>query len=103
MTTANTSDPEKNTLLKKREEQIEKKEKEILEKLSKVAKLSQDEARKMLLSELQKDLTEEIAKKIRSAEERIKLESGEKAREILAEAMRHAATSYTAESYPART
>ena len=97
MTTASTSDPVKNTLLKKKEEQIEKKEKEFLEKLSKVAKLSQDEARKMLLSELQKDLTEEIAKKIRSAEERIKLESGEKAREILAEAMRHAATSYTAE------
>lgn len=68
-----------------------------LKKLSSVAKMTADEARKVLLEEVQKDLTGEIAKKIRQAEERIKLEAGEKAREILVDAMKHGATSYVAE------
>ncbi len=81
----------------KREETLRKKEGELLDKLSKAAKLSVDEARRMLLDQVQKDLTEEIAKKIRAAEDRIKLEAGEKAKEILIDAMKHGATSYTAE------
>lgn len=81
----------------KREELFLKKEKELQDKLSKVAKLSPDEAKNMLLTEVQKDLSEEIAKKVRAAEERIKLEASEKAKEILLDAMKHGATSYTAE------
>lgn len=68
-----------------------------LEKLAKVAKMTIDEAKKALLDEVQKDLTGEIAKKIRQAEERIKLEANEKAQEILVDAMKHGATSYVAE------
>lgn len=68
-----------------------------LKKLSSVAKMTADEAKKILLDEVQKDLTGEVAKKIRQAEERIKLEAGEKAREILVDAMKHGATSYVAE------
>jgi len=68
-----------------------------VKKLEQVAKLTADEAKKLLLEEVQKDLTGEIAKKIRSAEERIKLEAHEKAKEILADAMKHAATEYVAE------
>lgn len=68
-----------------------------LVKLGKAASMTADEAKKVLLEEVAKDLTGEIAKKIRQAEERIKLEAGEKAREILAEAMKHGATSYVAE------
>lgn len=83
--------------LKKREEGLEKKEKELQEALSKAAKLSVDDAKKLLLTEVQKDLTEEIAKKIRAAEDRIKLEANEKAKEILIDSMKHGATSYTAE------
>ncbi len=76
---------------------MEKKEKELQEALSKVAKISVDDAKKLLLTEVQKDLTEEIAKKIRAAEDRIKLEANEKAKEILIDSMKHGATSYTAE------
>lgn len=59
--------------------------------------MTRDEAKKALLDEVQKDLTAEIAKKIRQAEERIKLDVAEKAKELLVDAMRHGVTSYVAE------
>src|SRR3989339_1656610 len=68
-----------------------------IKKLEKIANLTSDEAKKMLLDEVQKELTGEIAKKIRQAEERIKEDASEKAKEILVDAMRHGATSYVAE------
>jgi ribonuclease Y len=70
---------------------------EYLEKLEKLSGLTKDEATKQLLEELQKDLTSEVAKRIRNAEERVKLEASTKAREILVDAMKHGATNYTAE------
>lgn len=68
-----------------------------LKALEKVANMTSDEARKTLLEEVQKELTGEIAKKIRQAEERIKEDAHEKAKEILADAMKHGATEYVAE------
>src|SRR6266404_6273680 len=73
------------------------KQDDYIQKLEKVSNLTKEEAKKALLDEVQKELTSEIAKRIRQAEERIKLESQEKAKEILADAMKHAATTYTAE------
>ncbi len=70
---------------------------EYKDKLSKFSKMTQDEAKKELLNEVQKDLTAEIAKKIRAAEEKIKEEAHIKAEEILLDAMKHGATNYTAE------
>lgn len=70
---------------------------ELLKKLEQVSGLTQDEAKKMLLQEVQKDLTSEIAKRIKNAEEKIKLEAKEKAKEILIDAMKHGATNYVAE------
>ena len=70
---------------------------EYIEKLSKIAKMTPDEAKRVLLDEVQKDLTGEIAKKIRAAEEKIKEEAHDKAEEILIDAMKHGATEYTAE------
>ena len=83
--------------LEKKEEYLKKHEEELIEKLSRVSKITVDEAKKELLDQVQKSLTSEIAKKIRLSEEKIKLEAGEKAKEILADAMKHAATSYVAE------
>src|SRR3972149_9345884 len=68
-----------------------------VKKLEKIANMTQDEARRALLDEVQKELSGEIAKKIRQAEERIKLESTDTAREILVDAMKHGATTYVAE------
>lgn len=90
--------------LRKQREVLEKKgqslgarEEELKEKLAQVSKMTVDEAKKVLLEEVQRDLTGEIAKKIRSSEERIREEAAEKAQEILADAMKHGATSYVAE------
>lgn len=73
------------------------KQDEYIEKLAKVSKMTQEEAKRALLDEVQKELTGEIAKKIRAAEEKIKEEAKEKAQEILLDAMKHGATQYTAE------
>lgn len=67
------------------------------DKLSKVANMTVDEAKKALLDEVQKELTGEIAKKIRQAEERIKEDAQENAKEVILDAMKHAATGYVAE------
>src|SRR3989344_2905648 len=56
-----------------------------------------DEAKKELLAEVDRDLKEEVAKKIRQSQERIEQEAKEKSKEILVDAMRHGATSYVAE------
>jgi len=73
------------------------KQDEYVQKLEKASGMTRDEARRELLDEVQKELTSEIAKKIRQAEERIKLEANEKAQEILVDAMKHGATTYSAE------
>jgi ribonucrease Y len=83
--------------VEKKEELLKKREAELTERLAKVSGMTEEEAKKILLDEVSKNLTSEIAKKIRNAEERIKLEANEDAREILADAMKHGATSYVAE------
>lgn len=83
--------------LEKTKKSLEQKESEVIELLEKASSMTRDEAKRSLLDQVQKDLSSEIAKKIRSAEERIRAEANQKAREILADAMRHAATSYVAE------
>jgi ribonuclease Y len=81
----------------KKEEVFKKREEELVGRLEKVAGMTKDEASKILLDEISKNLTSEIAKKVRASEEKIKLEVNEEAKEILADAMRHGATSYVAE------
>src|SRR5947209_256234 len=49
--------------------------KDLIEKLEKVSKLAPVEAQKILLDNLEYELTEEISKRVRAAEEKIKLES----------------------------
>lgn len=83
--------------LEKKEERLKNLEEELKEKLSKASHMTVDEAKKELLTQIEKDLKEEIAKRIRRTEERVKQESNEKAKEILADAMKHGATTYTAE------
>lgn len=68
-----------------------------IKKLEKISNMTKEEAKRAILDEVQKELTAEIAKKIRQAEERIKLDASEKAKEILIDAMRHGVTQYVAE------
>ena len=70
---------------------------ELIDKLSKISSLTKDEAKKELLEVVDKEMNEEIAKKIRTASQRVKQESDKLAREILVDAMRHGVTETTAE------
>ncbi len=83
--------------IERKEKALKSREEELKTRLEKASKMTVDEAKKILLDEVQKDITADVAKKIRTAEERIKLEAQEKAAEILADAMKHGATDYTAE------
>ncbi|MDO8619330.1 MAG: ribonuclease Y [Candidatus Daviesbacteria bacterium] len=88
---------EKQRLVDEKLEVLEKARKDLVEKLEKVSSISADEAKKLLLENLDKDLSAEISKKVLEAENQIKLEVDEKAKEILADAMLHGVTDYISE------
>lgn len=88
---------QKQKLIDDKLEQLEKVRKDLVSKLEKVSSLSKDEAKKILLENLDQELAAEISKKIKEAEEEIKLTADEKAREILTDAMRHGVTDYISE------
>ena len=66
--------------------------------LEKISGLSRDEAREKLTKEIEADLKEYHAKKIRAAEKEIEEDSEEKAREILVSTMQNIATDYVGET-----
>ena len=68
-----------------------------IKQLEKAASLTRDEAKKLLLEEVEKDLADEMARAINQAREDYTTRASEIARDILVEAMAHGATSYTAE------
>lgn len=78
-------------------QQVEQERAQLVDTLGRVAKLTPDEARDQLLRQVDRQLEEDVAKRIRVAHQRIKQEADEKAREILVDAMRHGATELTAE------
>lgn len=95
---------ERERFYKNQEKKLEEKEKEIeeikrrqLEKLQRVALLTQDEARKIILEAVEKNLEEETARRIKEAEEEIKDKADGKAREIIAQAIQSGGTDYVAE------
>lgn len=70
---------------------------QMVKKLEKIASLTTEQAKKELLSQVEKKSSMEIARAIKESEEKAKIESEDKAREILIEAMRAGATDYVAE------
>jgi ribonucrease Y len=83
--------------LKKKEKQIEDREDDLRTKLEKVSKLSPDNARHEVLKLWEQKLGKDIADQIKAAEGKAQEEGKAKAREILVDSMRHAATNYVAE------
>lgn len=88
---------EKLRTAEERLKELEKLKKEELEKLEKVSQLTRGEAEKMILKQLEDDLREEIAKRIKEAEAEAKEEADRKAREILIDALRFGAIDYVPE------
>lgn len=88
---------EKQTIIEAKLTETDKLRKDLETKLEKVSGMSQDEAKKILLEQVEKDLNAEVSQKVREAEDEIKLKADEKAKEILADAMLHGVTDYTTE------
>ncbi|MCL4387413.1 ribonuclease Y, partial [Patescibacteria group bacterium] len=87
----------KQKLVDEKLDQLEKVRKDLVLKLEKTSSMSKDEAQKILLENLDQELAAEISKKIKEAEEEIKLTADEKAKEILSDAIRHGVTDYISE------
>ncbi|TSC87377.1 MAG: uncharacterized protein G01um10147_698 [Microgenomates group bacterium Gr01-1014_7] len=88
---------EKAKLIDEQLEQLEKLRKDLVEKLDNSSKMSAEEAKKVLLEQVEKDLAAEISRKIKEAEDEIKLQSEKQAKQILADAMLHGVTDYISE------
>lgn len=78
--------------LEKKQEEIENFHKKQQEEIEKIAALSKEEAREMLLKNLDKSLVEEKGKRIREKEEEIRRESQEMSKQILMEALEFGST-----------
>ncbi len=70
---------------------------EYLAKLEKASGLTREEAKQLLLSEVEKDNADEVAKMINQAREDYLIRASEISQEIVVDAMLHGATSYVAE------
>lgn len=68
-----------------------------LKKLEKAASLTREEAKKLLLEEVEKDIADDLARRINQAREDYTTRAAEIAQDILVEAMAHGSTTYTAE------
>lgn len=88
---------EKQRLVEEKLENLEKIRRDLIEKLEKVSKFSAEDAKKILLENLDKDLSAEISKKVKEAENEIKLQAEKLAKEILADAIIHGVTDYVSE------
>ena len=84
-------------LLEQKAGEISTIKEELIGKLEKLAKLSSAEARELVLKQWEEKLRAEIAKKIKSSEEEIKLKADDKAKEILIDAIRYGAVGFLPE------
>src|SRR3989344_4367368 len=80
---------EKQKLINEKYDQLENIRVDLIAKLEKVSSISKEEAKKLLLENLDSELVAEISRRVKEAENDIKLQSDEKAKEILADAMLH--------------
>ena len=75
----------------------EKARQEQVDKLTTIASLTKEEAKQLILSNIEKTLQNDIARKIKESEEALHASIDIKAKELLVEAMQHASTDYVAE------
>ncbi|MFN4070260.1 MAG: ribonuclease Y [Thermus caldifontis] len=83
--------------LRAREAQLQEREGEIERRLYQVAGLSPEEARRLILEKLDRELEEEKAQRVRAALERVRLEARKEAQKILAQAMQRQASETAAQ------
>lgn len=84
--------------LKEKKDQLEQLFNEEKKRLQSIANLTQEEAKKILLSRLDEELVQEKASRIRKAEEEIKETADKKARFVISTAIQRCASDHTAET-----
>jgi ribonuclease Y len=89
---------ERRDLLDRRNQELEKLLQEQTQRLHEISGLSRDQAEKVLLERLDRELTEEIAARIQKHEEQLRHVSEEKSRKILAVAIQRYAAEHTADT-----
>ena len=77
--------------------ELEQKKDQLLQKLEKIAGLTKDQAKELLLRGWEDKLKGEVAKKIKAAEEEVKIMADDKAKQILVDAIRYGAIDYVSE------
>jgi len=95
---------EREKLLRSKEDELQKIKQEVedtkkkeVERLEKISALTKDEAKKLILSATEKRIAEDLARKIKEAEDEIKLQADQKAKEIFVESMQHGVTDWVTE------
>ncbi len=84
--------------VKKMQRGLEKSRTQLKEELERISGLTEDEAREKLMSQVDEDIKNYEAKKIRQAEKHAEEIAEEKAREIIVESMQRIATDYVGET-----
>lgn len=84
--------------IKKMQRGLERTRIQLKEELQRISGLTQEEAKQKLMDQVDEDIKNYEAKKIRQAEKRVEEVSEEKAREILVESMQRIATDYVGET-----
>ncbi|MBN1262919.1 MAG: ribonuclease Y [Candidatus Pacebacteria bacterium] len=80
------------SVIEKKQAEIEQLRKGQVAKLEKIASLTREQAKEMILGQVEKSLAEEIAQKVQESEQEIKSQAEEKAKDILTEAMQRGVT-----------
>ena len=83
--------------IKKQEQELSQKRSNLILKLEKSASLTRDEGRSLILENLEVELRDQIAKRIKESEEEIKAKSQDLARDILVNSMIAGATDWVTE------
>jgi ribonuclease Y len=83
--------------LEKRLGEVKRLKGEQLAKLEKIASLTAEEAQKLVLEMTEKRLANRISRRIKEAEEEIRVTADARAKQILVDAMQHGATDYVVE------
>jgi ribonuclease Y len=88
----------KNTELLKKEEELDKTKQREIEALSAISKMSESDAKKALMRELEDDMTHEMAEYVKVETDKAKYEVDKKAKQLLIQTIQRCAADHTSEA-----
>ena len=88
----------KNAELAKKEEELDKTKQREIEALSTISRMSESDAKKALMKELEDDMTHEMAEYIKTETEKAKYEVDKKAKDMLVQTIQRCAADHTSEA-----